>query len=35
MGAMMDGTSNTIFVGECASTLGNKSLVGVHPDATV
>ena len=33
--SVTDGLTNTIFVGECASTLGNKTWVGVHPDATV
>jgi prepilin-type N-terminal cleavage/methylation domain-containing protein len=35
IGSITDGTSNTILLGECASTLGNKTWVGVHPDATV
>ena len=35
IGSITDGTSNTILVGECASTLGNKTWVGVHPDAIV
>lgn len=33
--SIVDGTSNTILVGECASTLGNKTWVGVHLDAVV
>jgi len=35
IGAIMRGTSNTIMIAESASSLGNKSWVGVHPDATV
>ena len=35
IGAITRGTSHTILIAECDSSLGNKSWVGVHPDATV
>jgi len=35
IGSIIRGTSNTIIVAECSSVLGNKTWVGVHPDATV
>ncbi|MDO4586674.1 MAG: DUF1559 domain-containing protein [Planctomycetia bacterium] len=33
--SVIDGLSNTIFVAECSSTLGNKVWAGVWPDAVV
>jgi prepilin-type N-terminal cleavage/methylation domain-containing protein/prepilin-type processing-associated H-X9-DG protein len=33
--AILRGTSNTILLAECSSNLGNKTWVGVHPEATV
>ncbi|MDO5554563.1 MAG: DUF1559 domain-containing protein [Planctomycetia bacterium] len=33
--SVLDGLSNTIFAGECSSTLGNKVWAGVWPDAYV
>ncbi|MDO5581608.1 MAG: DUF1559 domain-containing protein [Planctomycetia bacterium] len=33
--SILDGLSNTLFIGECASALGNKVWAGVWPNATV